>query len=406
VTETARKSKAPLLLIFLTVFIDLVGFGLVIPILPTYAQELKASDSLIGLLIASYSVMQFIFTPFWGRLSDRIGRRPVLLISLTASFAGYLIWGFSQSIIWLFVSRIVAGFGNANIAVAQAYISDVTTEENRAKGMGLVGAAFGLGFVLGPALGLAALALTHDLKTVGLVAAAFSLLDLILTAAFLPEPENRGDFARDRFGLSPEFIVKTLTDSKLKISFLIFFVSTFAFANMEATLVLLTMKQFHWGPSQNSWMFLYIGFWIILVQGGLIRRLTKKNAEKRLISVGSLLTAIGLALVPLTGNATMLYVALGIMSIGTSINNPCNQSLISKLADHQYVGGVLGLGQSLSTLGRILGPLAGCYLFEKVGYQSPYIAGAACMLVSMVLSFMLPGLPAASAKVEEAAPAA
>lgn len=387
-----KSSKSALFLIFLTVFIDLVGFGLVIPILPTYARELKASESTVGWLIASYSIMQFLFTPFWGRLSDKVGRRPVLLLSLAASFFGYLIWGFAHSLVWLFVSRIVAGFGNANIAVAQAYISDVTTEENRAKGMGLVGAAFGLGFVLGPALGLGVCYLSNDLHTVGLVAAGFSLIDLILTAMLLPEPKDRGDFGKDRFGLSPEFIFKTLNSDKLRVSFLIFFVSTFAFANMEATLVLLTMKQFQWGPRENMWMFLYIGFWIIVVQGGLIRRLTKKNNEKGLISVGTLLTALGLAIVAFSGNPTMLYVALGVLSIGSSINNPCNQSMISKLAEHQYVGGVLGLGQSLSTLGRILGPIVGCFLFEKVGSASPYYAGAAFMLLACLLSFALPKL--------------
>lgn len=387
---SSTTGKTQLLLIFLTVFIDLVGFGLVIPILPLYAQEMKASDTMIGWLIASYSIMQFIFMPFWGRLSDRIGRRPVLLISLAASFFGYLIWGFSSSLVWLFASRIVAGIGNANIAVGQAYIADVTTEENRAKGMGLLGAAFGLGFVLGPAIGFGVYHFSHDLKTVGLVAAGFSLLDLILTAAMLPEPKERGNFAKDRFSLSADFIMRTLTSDRLRISFLLFFISTFAFANMEATLVLFTAQNYHWDAGANSSMFLYIGFWIILIQGGLIRRLTKKNNEKRLISLGSLLTAIGLGLVPFCKEPNLLWVALAVMSIGSSINNPCNQSLLSKLAPAEFTGGVLGIGQSLSTLGRILGPIVGCYLFGHMGAASPYVAGAAFMMVSMVLSFALP----------------
>lgn len=387
---SSTTGKTQLLLIFLTVFIDLVGFGLVIPILPLYAQELKATEDVIGWLIASYSIMQFIFMPFWGRLSDRIGRRPVLLISLAASFFGYLIWGFSSSLVWLFASRIVAGIGNANIAVGQAYIADVTTEENRAKGMGLLGAAFGLGFVLGPAIGFGVYYLSHDMKTVGLVAAGFSLLDLILTAAMLPEPKERGNFAKDRFSISPDFISRTLTSERLRISFLLFFISTFAFANMEATLVLFTAQNYHWDAGANSSMFLYIGFWIILIQGGLIRRLTKKNNEKRLISVGSLLTAVGLGLVPFCKEPNLLWVALAVMAIGSSINNPCNQSLLSKLAPAENTGGVLGIGQSLSTLGRILGPIVGCHLFGHYGASSPYIAGAAFMLVSMLLSFALP----------------
>src|SRR5277367_3962124 len=147
------RGKSPLLIIFFTVLIDLIGFGLIIPIMPSYARALHASDATVGLLFASYSLMQFICMPFWGRLSDRVGRRTILLISLSASAIGYLIWGFSNSLVMLFVARLVAGAGNANIAVAQAYVNDVTTPENRAKGMGLIGAAFGLGFVLGPVLG-------------------------------------------------------------------------------------------------------------------------------------------------------------------------------------------------------------------------------------------------------------
>jgi DHA1 family tetracycline resistance protein-like MFS transporter len=385
---SSATSKTPLLLIFMTVFIDLMGFGLVIPILPTYAQQLNASDFMVGLLIASYSIMQFLFTPFWGRLSDRIGRRPVLLISLAASLAGYLIWGFSNSLIWLFASRIVAGFGNANIAVAQAYIADITTKENRARGMGMVGAAFGLGFVLGPALGC--LLVQYGLGFVGFVAAGFSLVDLVLTFFLLPEPKERGSFGNDRFGLGIDFYLKNVTSAKLRVSFLIFFVSTFAFANMEATLVLLTAKLYNWGPQENGLLFVYIGILIVIVQGGMIRQLTKKYSEKKLITVGSFLVAAGLFLTPVTNSWIVLGLAMTLLSIGSGINNPCNQSIISKLAPEETVGGVLGLGQSVSTLGRIFGPIVGCALFEKFGYLSPYLAGGLCMIVVVALSFRLP----------------
>lgn len=384
----SSSGKMPLLLIFMTVFIDLMGFGLVIPILPTYAQQLHASDFTVGLLIACYSVMQFLFTPFWGRLSDRIGRRPVLLISLVASLAGYLIWGYSTTLVWLFASRLVAGFGNANIAVAQAYIADVTSPENRARGMGVVGAAFGLGFVLGPALGC--LLVPYGLQMIGYVAAAFSLIDLILTFFFLPEPKARGEFGKERFGLGLDFYFKSLGSEKLRASFLIFFISTFAFANMEATLVLLTTRLYGWGPGQNGLLFVYIGILIVLVQGGMIRQLTKKYSERKLITVGSILIAAGLFLTPATNNWMILALAMTLLSVGSGINNPCNQSLISKLAPQEVVGGILGLGQSVSTLGRIFGPIIGCALFEKMGYVSPYIAGGVCMIVVVLLSFKLP----------------
>lgn len=385
-----KASKLPLLLIFLTVFIDLIGFGIIIPLLPLYAEKFGASGLTVGLLLMSYSLMQFLFTPFWGRLSDNIGRRPVLLISLSASAIGYLIWGFSNSLEMLFVSRIVAGFGNANLAVAQAYIADVTTPENRAKGMGLVGAAFGLGFVLGPAIGGICTHFGLGPSTVGFVAAALSVIDLVFTAARLPEPESRSQAGHDRFRVDPNFYLQTITDSKLALPMAIFFISTFAFSNMEATLVLLTEKFFHYTMAENSWMFTYIGFIMVFVQGGLIGRLSKKHGEKPLVSIGTALIAIGLVLTPIFHSVIWLYVALAFLAVGSGINTPSNQSILSKLADPAKVGGVMGVGQSVSTLGRILGPVAGGFLFDRFGAESPYMVGAACMAVAFFLSFGLP----------------
>ncbi|MBI1270068.1 MFS transporter [bacterium] len=388
--DGSKPGKMALLLIFLTIFIDLVGFGLIIPALPTYAQELNASKSTIGYLIASYSVMQFLFMPFWGRLSDRVGRKKILLVSLTASFLGYLIWGFADSIWLLFFSRMVAGFGNANIAVAQAYISDVTSLEDRAKGMGLVGAAFGLGFVIGPAIGAGASAMGMGLAALGFIAAAFSFIDLILTAIYLPEPKVRSDAGKQRYGMGIGFYLNTLQAPELRVSLLIFLVSTFAFANMEATLVLLTNEQFKFDNMQNMLMFLYIGVLMVIVQGRLIHGLNKKFGERKLIFAGCSLVAVGLVLTPLTSNPIVLYLALGILALGSGINTPANQSMLSKLAPEESVGGVMGVGQSLSTMGRILGPAVGGFAFEHYGATSPYIIGAVTMVLAVVLSVLLP----------------
>ncbi len=387
--EQAKPKKTALILIFFTVFIDLVGFGLIIPALPTYAQRLHASEFTVGMLIASYSLMQFFFTPIWGRLSDKLGRRPMLLFSLAASALGYLIWGFADSLWMLFLSRIVAGFGNANIAVAQAYISDVTSLEDRAKGMGLVGAAFGLGFVIGPAIGCGLSAMGMGLSALGFVAFAFSLLDLILTAALLPEPQKRSNAGNERFGISPKFFFDVLLNAKLKVSLAIFFISTFAFANMEATLILLTNKIFKFNDVQNMLMFLYIGILMVFVQGGLIHRLNKKYGEKKLIIIGTALIAVGLVFTPISQNPVVLYLALAVLALGSGINTPANQSMLSKLAPSDTAGGVLGVGQSLSTLGRIAGPIVGCYVFETMGSQSPYMIGAAAMVIAFALGFML-----------------
>lgn len=388
-TATKSAGKLPLLLIFFTVFIDLIGFGIIIPILPTYAEKFSADPLTVGLLLMSYSLMQFFFTPIWGRLSDNVGRRPILLLSLAASAVGYVIWGFAGSLTMLFVSRLVAGMGNANIAVAQAYIADITTPENRAKGMGLIGAAFGLGFVLGPAIG-GLCAHFGGLQTVGFVAAAFSLIDLVLTYFCLPEPEKRSRAGHERFQLDPSFYARTLTNRQLCVPMLIFFISTFAFSNMEATLVLLTEKRFHFSQADNSWMFTFIGFILVLVQGGMIGRLSKKYGEKALIIAGTVIVAAGLLLTGESASVGMLYLAVALLAIGSGINTPSNQSILSKLSDPAEVGGVMGVGQSLSTLGRILGPVAGGAAFQYLGQSSPYYLGAGCMLVACVLSFALP----------------
>ena len=208
------KMHMALGLMFLTVFIDLIGFGIIIPLLPLYAKQFGASGLEVGFLLMSYSLMQFFFAPMWGRLSDRIGRRPVLMISLATSAVGYTIWGLSTSLAMLFVSRIVAGFGNANLAVAQAYIADVTPAENRAQGMGIIGAAFGLGFVLGPAIaGIICQFGVHP-NMLGFIAAFFSIADLIFTGLMLPESNGVTVFDTIPFRSVPTFIsVRLLTIS-------------------------------------------------------------------------------------------------------------------------------------------------------------------------------------------------
>lgn len=383
-----RVSKSALILIFLIVFIDLLGFGIIIPILPQCARDFGASPSLVGFLLMSYSLAQFFMTPFWGRLSDKMGRRPILLVSLAASTLGYLIWGFAGSLLMLFVSRVVAGLGNANIAVAQAYISDVTSVENRARGMGMIGAAFGLGFTLGPAIG-GALS-QFGFHSVGFAAAACSFVALVLAVLKLPEPESRSKAGEERYGLEPAFYWQTLSNPLLSTSLLIFFIATFAFANMETTVALLAADWYGFGKTEISWLFTFIGFVMVMVQGGLIGRLSKKCSEAKLIGAGAVIVSAGLLLTVLLRSVPGLYAAMALLAIGISLLNPANQSLTSKLSDSKNVGGVLGVGQSLSTLGRVLGPVAGGEAFEHLGVAYPYYLAALLMLVVFALSFMLP----------------
>jgi DHA1 family tetracycline resistance protein-like MFS transporter len=384
------KMNMALGLMFLTVFIDLIGFGIILPLLPLYVKQFGASGFAAGLLIMSYSLMQFFFAPMWGRLSDKIGRRPVLLISLAASAAGYAIWGCSTSLAMLFVSRIVAGFGNANLAVAQAYIADVTPEEYRAQGMGMIGAAFGLGFVLGPAIAGLVISFGVHPNMLGYIAAGFSVVDLIFTAFCLPEPETRKGKAHNVFSLGADFFFKTITDQKFSLSLFIIFISTFAFANMETTLVLLTSQYYNFTMVQNSYLFAGLGLVMVVIQGGLIRQLSKKYPDAQLVSIGTALIAVGLVLTPITHSFVVLCVALIILATGSGINNPSNSSLLSKLCPSDETGGVMGIGQSMSTLGRILGPMAGGFLFDTMGAASPYWLGGAVMLVAFMFSLRLP----------------
>lgn len=388
-------------LMFLTVFIDLIGFGIIIPLLPLYAEKFGATGFTVGLLLMSYSLMQFFFAPMWGRLSDKIGRRPVLLISLAISAIGYTIWGTATSLEMLFVSRIIAGFGNANLAVAQAYIADVTPEDYRSQGMGMIGAAFGLGFVLGPAIAGIASMCGIAPNVLGYFAAFFSVVDLIFTATMLPEPEQRQASSHNPFSLGMGFYFSTLANRKYSLCLFITFIATFAFANMETTLVLLTNQYYGFSMRDNSWLFVGLGLVMVFVQGFLIRKIGKIYPDSILISVGTALIAVGLVLTPVTHIFPVLCVALIILATGSGINNPSNSSLLSKLAPADQTGGVMGIGQSMSTLGRILGPIAGGYLFDKMGASSPYWLGAAVMTVAFLLSFKLPKI----AKVAPSAPA-
>jgi DHA1 family tetracycline resistance protein-like MFS transporter len=390
--ETAdnRGSRRALVLMFFTVFIDLVGFGIVIPVLPLYAKQFGASGFTVGLLLMSYSAMQLFFAPMWGRLSDRIGRRPVLIISLSASVAGYSLWGFAGSLSMLFLSRLVAGLGNANLAVAQAYISDITPAESRSRAMGLIGAAFGLGFVLGPAISGIAMNLGMPANLLGFLAASFSIIDLVFTAVFLPEPAGRTDSAHQRFSNDRSFYIRTLTNKTFLLPLLIMFISTFAFANMETTLVLLTNQYFKFDMVQNSYLFAGLGLVMVFVQGGLIRPLSKRVPDKLLVTTGCALITLGLLLAPASHSIVILCFALLLLASGSGINNPSNSSLLSKLSAKHETGGVMGIGQSASTLGRIIGPVTGGLLFDLFGPTVPYWAAAVCTFIACMLSLRLP----------------
>jgi DHA1 family tetracycline resistance protein-like MFS transporter len=376
------KNKSGLPLIFLTVFIDLLGFGILIPILPSFAiKELGVDEAAVGIAIAIYSFVQFIFNPILGRLSDKHGRKPVIVMCLLINALGYVIFAFTSSYIILLASRIVAGVGGSSIAVAQAYIADVTTKENRSKGMGLIGSAFGLGFVFGPLIG-GFLSKLGYMET-GLGAASFSFIAFIVTIILLPESnlDRSKVVATKRSILNTDAILKAFKNPSLAILISLFFILTFSFANIYGTFALLGLQVYGFTDLQNGYMFGIIGLSSALVQGGLIGPLTKFFGKKRILIVGSFLIMVTLAIIPYAGNFLWLAVDSIFLSFGTGMLQPTLLSLISEVASEAEQGITLGVNQSLSALARMFGPLWGGFTFQYLGYPFPFLTGAAFMFL-------------------------
>ena len=386
------KSKTGLSLIFLTVFIDLLGFGILIPILPSFAiNELGVDETAVGIAIALYSLVQFIFNPILGKFSDKYGRKPVIVLCLITNSIGYLIFAFTNSYIILLFSRVVTGVGGSSIAVAQAYIADITTRENRSKGMGLIGSAFGLGFVFGPLIGgfLSKLGYTAT----GLGAASFSFIALVVTIILLPESlQEKGrhpDAKRKLFNLDE--IVKTFKHPALAILITLFFIFSFSFANIYGTFALLGLQVYNFTDLQNGYVFGIMGISSAIVQGGLIGPLTKIMGLKKLLIFGSFLIMVTLAIIPYAGNFLWLAVDSVFLSLGTGTLRPILLSLISEIAPDAEQGITLGVNQSLSALARMFGPLWGGFTFEFLGYPYPFLTGAAFMfLVVLATIFYIP----------------
>ncbi|WP_248361867.1 MFS transporter [Anaeromyxobacter oryzae] len=377
------KNRSALAILFVIVFIDLLGFGMVIPVMPLYAKTLGASEKSIGWLLTGYSAMQFVFAPIWGRLSDRVGRRPVLLVSIFMTAAAFLIYGLAGSFVVLLVSRLFAGAATANIAIARAFVADVTPPEGRAKGMGIIGAAFGLGFVLGPALGSA---LSHVSPSApGLAAAGLAFLNGIAAWFILPEPEQRtvrAEASRNRFTA----FFQEMRRPGIRRVILVYFLTVLAFSAMEATYALLAKKRHGIDQEHVGYLFAYIGVIVVVVQGGLIGRLTRRFGEKRLLVVGVALQAVGLAAIPFAGQVAGLVVATAPLAIGSGLAQPSLSSLLSRFARADEQGGTLGIGESAAAFGRIIGPEAGTWTFGTWSQAAPYVGGAGLMALAALVS--------------------
>lgn len=391
--------SGPLILIFVTIFIDLIGFGMVIPILPFYSQTepFMASPFVIGLLVASYSWMQFFFAPVLGTLSDRYGRRPVLFVSLLGSALGYFVIGFANTLVLVFVGRIISGITGGSISTAQAYIADVTTKENRARGMGLFGAAFGLGFILGPAL--AGVLSKYGIQVPFYFAAVLSLLNAVAVYFILPESLVPGHRITDepRKGHIAEAL-ETLRDPQFRMIATTYFLLITAFSIMTYAFVLFTEFTFGYNAEQNGYLFAYVGAISIIMQGVVFGVAAKRFGESRLAVFGCLVLAASLFVMPYsspeTGGLAGLLAVSAFLSFGNAFATPALNSLASKNAAAHQQGRAMGVMQSGASLARALGPTIGGVLLnnavnkvDKFSVFRTYWTGAAIMFVAFLAAF-------------------
>lgn len=391
--------RSPLVVIFITVFIDLVSFGIVIPLLPFYAQSFGASGVVIGLLLSVFSLMAFLFMPLWGRLSDRYGRRPILLITIGSSVVAYILFSTAFSLWLLFLSRILAGIANANISVAQAYISDVTTVENRSKGMGMIGAAFGLGFIFGPLIsGVFSNEYFGDMKYAlpGYIAAALCLLNFISAYFLLPEslPKDMRVMHSHKL-IDVQGLKNAIHTPQLGLIIALFAIATVAFSNIYASFPLFIMERpFHLSSAGMGWFFAEIGIFSVIVQGGLIGRLTKMFGERNLVFAGTVMMCIGFIGFPISSvlpaaNLLALAFFVAMMAVGSSCMAPTIMSLSSQLADPAEQGSILGIVQSFASLARMLGPMIGGASYDWAGHDMPFFVGFGLMIFAVIISALI-----------------
>lgn len=374
-TESAATNDKfltrPLLIVFLTIFIDLVGFGIVIPLLPFFAEEFNASPVDVGVLVASYSFMQFVFAPVWGNLSDRYGRRSILFFTILGSSVGYLTIGVAGSLWMIYAGRILAGVMGGNLSTAQAYIADVTSRENRARGMGLFGMAFGLGFILGPAL--AGILSKFGMRVPFLFAAGLSLLNAVLLYLILPESRKPDEYdptaeKKSRWsGLAAVFENRDFTLVTIEYFFLVV-----AFSIMTTGFAYYTMVKFGYGADATGYLLAYVGVLAAVMQGLVFGKLASRFGEVALAVVGCFLLVISLVLVPFigaeNGGLSALLIGIAGFAVGNSIASPAMTSLASKTADEAQQGKSLGIMQSAASLARVIGPLlCGVLLNNAVG---------------------------------------
>jgi len=374
------KNK-PLASIFLIVFIDMLGFGLILPLLPYYAETFGASDTVIGLLVASYAAAQLVGAPILGRLSDRFGRRPILLLSLVGTLLGFLLLGFAKTLFILFAARILDGITGGNISVAQAYISDVTDAKNRAKGLGMIGAAFGLGFIIGPASG--GLLSQWGYAVPAFVAAGLVAVNLVMVALWLPEslpPEKRETAANKRPAVNFSALFVALKRPYIGPLLITRFFFGLAFAIFQTIFALYALRRFNLGATDTGFILTYVGVLSVVVQAGLVGRLSQRFRDDVLIFVSVGIMALSLLGWALTPSVTVLLIILAPTAFAGGVLNTVLSSALTKAVEPQEIGGILGLSASIESATRVIAPTLGGILLGRLGAWAPGAFGAVLLV--------------------------
>jgi len=372
-----------ILLLFFTLFIVMVGFGIIIPIMPFYVESMGATSLHLGLLMSSFSLVQFIFAPFWGNLSDRIGRRPLILIGLAGYIISYLLMSVATTIWMLFAARILGGIlSSATLPTAQAYVADSTTEKERGGGMGMLGAAMGLGMVFGPAIG--GMLSSFGLAAPFYFAAGLGTVNLVLMIFFLPESPRTASSPSGRPALSRFALLRQAVSGPLAFFFVLSFLVSFAVSNLESTFSLYGQARLGFTSRDMGVVFTFMGITSAVVQGALIGRAIERFGEERLIQFGLLATAAGFLLILLAYDMVSMTVFVSVQSLGGAFLRPAVSTLISKRTDRGQ-GATLGVQTSFDSLGRIVGPAWGGWVFQS-HIAFPYLTGAAVFLLVFVAS--------------------
>jgi len=386
----------PIFILFLIVFVDLVGFGILIPLLPFYVQRVGAGPEIITITLGLYSLFQFIAAPIWGKLSDRYGRKPILAFSLAGLAFSYVVLAYADTLALVMASRVLGGLMSGNISAAFAYVTDITTEEDRARGMGLLGAAFGLGFIFGPVIGgvLAGAELeSANYALPALFATGLIILSLVGVVFVLPESLSAELREKNRnktpIPLANQLRL-TFTKKVLTLIIGVSFIITMAFALIEVTLGLWANEHLGFGPRDIGLVLTYMGVIGVIIQGGLIGTLTKRFSERRLVTISGLFYLGGYATLFFANGWPLLLVAMTMLAIGSGLSNPTLSSLVSKEAAETERGVVLGIFQGAGSLARVIGPMYAGMAYAGLGKNMPFAIAAGCMVPALFMILALP----------------